>query len=745
MWHAADQFGKGGYKPVASDRINPDWVGDDVADLGAIMTEKPNYAAIGAVGPDLFFFLPDFRDIRLNNCDPNAPRIPTSSVLITVLDFLEEIYDAVDPYIGKWEHFLGPISEDTAEEMSRLTGGLTETVGDISGELSGILTTLLEDLVVTQIELWDKFSLGLNKGYDDQSYLWSDMLHYRSTGQFGQQLWLNAREDKNQGLWAYALGYLTHIATDVTAHAQVNAISGGPFRTHWQRHHLVENHMDAYWYLLDEVSQAPRTMAGYRQFTESALYFDIGFDDKNDNGPIMRPSTLPSGRTLRDNWTRKRMLDKDSKLPDEVAELLLKTITDVFYPPSTHAHPKILRTDVNGPMEGLPTIDMIKEAYDLFWQYLKLSTTDGLAHEPPSPPPLFPNLDFPTITDPGDGLDDNDGDFWKDVLDVILAIICVLAFIVEVAIYLATVIPAMALDLATYPGRVTAYYTVELPLYQMLKSFRMVLVMTGYLHPMSDEISQALVRVGNPMPGTFQQVLDELGDTFGGMLPEKPQGDTSGDPWMDPDNKYPRQHPVDEFRKPWNYPATELELCPTVVGPAAQNAGPKTLFSETLPDPEIRDGLECARSPAAADTVGGKLTTTKHMGDSVSFSKYMIWLATRSDLPGSGVDIGDFTHVHTTGPGLQGCAPGLVDWNLDSDRGYGYHCWDWNRRSDGSEHADPNTHMFKDPCTWPPQTEADCNMTTPAYDSTKPLLLHFVSEDDPGCDVDPDCFKATAG
>jgi len=28
---------KGGYKPVPSDRINPDWAGDDVADLGAIM------------------------------------------------------------------------------------------------------------------------------------------------------------------------------------------------------------------------------------------------------------------------------------------------------------------------------------------------------------------------------------------------------------------------------------------------------------------------------------------------------------------------------------------------------------------------------------------------------------------------------------------------------------------------------------------------------------------------------------
>jgi hypothetical protein len=736
MWHAAEQLGKGGYAPVASERINPGWTGDDVADLGAIMDENPNFAALGAFGPDLFFFLPDFRDLPLPS-DPNGPGIPTASVLVAVLDFLEQVYAAVDPYIGKWEHFLGPISEDTAEEMSRLAGGLPETVGDISGELKGILTTLLEDLALRQKDLWEFFSLGLNKGWDDQAYLWSDMLHYRATGQFGQQLWTNARAQTDQGLWAYALGYLTHIATDTTAHVLVNAVSGGPFRTHWQRHHLVENHMDAYWYLHDTAARAPRTMAGYGQWTESALYFDIGFDEKNGDAPLIRPLTLPSGRTLREKWQRKRMLDKDSKLPDKVADLLIATITDVYYPPSPNAHPRILRTNVGDPTEGLPTAETIKEAYDLFWQYLKLSTTDGLAHEPPPPPPLFPNLDFPTITDPGDPPDDNDGDFWKDVLDVILAIILVLAFIVEVAIYLATVIPAMAADLATYPGRLAAYYTVELPLYQMLKSFRMVLVMIGYLHPMADEISQSLIRVGNPMPGSWQQVVDELGDTFGGMLPERPKGDVSGDLYMDA--KYPHQHPTDEFRQTWNYPTTDVELCPTIVGPAAQNAGPASLFTQSLPDAEIRDGLECADSPKAADIVGAKVTTTKHMGDPVSFSKYVIWLASRSSLPGRDVNVGGFTH----GPPVHGCPPGLVDWNLDEDRGYGYHCWDWNRRSDGSRSFDPNRHSFADPCTWPPQAATSSGL--PLHDPSKPLLLHFTDRADPGCDVDPDCVKPTAG
>jgi len=744
MWHTAAQFREGGYMPVESPRIDPAWTGDDVADLGALMEEFPNFAAIGAVGPDLFFFLPDFRDVK---------GVPTASVLIGVLDFLEKVYAAVDPYISKWEHYLGPLSEDMAEELSRLTGGLDESVGRIAGELSGILTTLLEDLAVQQSDWWSNFSLGLDKGYDDKSYLWSDMLHYRATGQFGQQLWENAKsagQHQNRQR-AYALGYLTHLATDVTAHAYVNAISGGPFRTHWQRHHLVENHIDAYWYLLDTAQMAPRTMvAGYRQWTESALYYDIGFDEHDDDAPLVRPA-LPTGHTLRENWERKRLLDKDSKLPDEIAELLLQTIKDVFYAPgSTNGHPLILRTNVGTDLEGLPTTQLIKEPYDVFWQYLRFSTTDGLAHDPPPPPDVFPNLDFPTITDPGDPPDSNDGDFWKDVLDVILAIVSVLFFIVAVAVWLATVIPAAIADEATYPGRVTLYYTVELPLFQMLKAFRMVLVMTGYLHPNADEIAQSLVRVGNPTSTTWQQTIDELGDTFGGMLPERPEGDESGDAFVD--EEYPHQHEFEdggtmpgEFRHPWDYPTTPVELSPTVAGPSARNQGPSSIFVERPPDAEVRDGLECARSSGEADAVARELVSpAKHMGDSVSFSKYVIWLASRIPLPGRAVDPDmDVSHLNMThGPLAHGCPPGLVDWNLDSDRGYGYHCWDWNRDPDAT-HADPNMHDYHDPCTWPPQAPGPNPAwtdpgPTPPHDPTKPLLLHWTDQADPGCPAEPD-------
>src|SRR5690348_4811853 len=185
MWHTAEQFAGGDYQPVASAHISPAWPGADVAELSRLMRENPNFAAIGAVGPDLFFFVPDFRDYH---------GVPVASVLIGVLDFLEHVYELLDPYVSKWERYIGPISEDTAEELSRLTGGLSESVGNITGELGSIVITLLEDIAVNEYDWWSLFSLGLDKGYDEQGYLWSDMLHYRKTGQFGRTLWDKATE-----------------------------------------------------------------------------------------------------------------------------------------------------------------------------------------------------------------------------------------------------------------------------------------------------------------------------------------------------------------------------------------------------------------------------------------------------------------------------------------------------------------------------------------------------------------------
>lgn len=113
------------------------------------------------------------------------------------------------------------------------------------------------------------------------------MLHYRKTSRFGQVLWQIAdtwesRADpsdpqavENARLWserlrAYALGYMTRLATDVTGHPFTNEKSGGPFRTHWQRHKVVENHMDARVYDIEH-----STETDWSQLTGSALHYRV--------------------------------------------------------------------------------------------------------------------------------------------------------------------------------------------------------------------------------------------------------------------------------------------------------------------------------------------------------------------------------------------------------------------------------------------------------------------------------------
>lgn len=691
MRHALEGLSSGDYRPLESRRINPGWEGENIAELGNLLSKHPNFANLGAVGPDLFFFLPDFRDVN---------GIELSSVLVKVLLFLEKAFEALDPYIEKYERYLGPINENLAEEMSRLTGGLSESVGNIVSELSEILITLLEDFVTEQRDWWSFFSLGLNKGYDEQAYFWSDMLHYRKTGRFGKALWQNAIATEDDGAKAYALGYLTHLATDVTGHALVNAISGGPFRQHWQRHHLVENHMDAYWYLLDPGTQAPRNFGNYSQMTESALYYDIAFKESS-NESVPRPS-IPTGQTLREKWVRKRRLDIDSELPDPIADILIQSMLDVFY--QNGKHPKILRDN-----DGRPSKELIEEAYRLFFRFLKITTVDGFSHEPPPPPDVFPNLDFPAFSDPGSnsapGDDDDDGNFWDDLLDFILSVIRAIAYVAEVAIYLATLPWAVLADILTYPLRLGLYYALELPLFHLLKMFRSALVMTGYLMPMKDEIVQPLIRVGNTEGSAWQDVVDDINDIFGGTLSGQPG--EGRETFRDP--KYPYLHQDDDFKHPWQYPKGGSELPLTTAGPYARSSSPSVLFRTVRENAEIRDDLETSLTPDDTDKIGRRLTPSRHLGDAVSFSQYLIWLASRSD------------------PNAQ-----IADWNLDSDRGYGYRCWDWNRNPLSDRfpgERDDEGNIFAQPCTCPSQA-GQC------WNPFVPLKLHWDEVADPGCDTE---------
>jgi hypothetical protein len=296
-------------------------------------------------------------------------------------------------------------------------------------------------------------------------------------------------------------------------------------------------------------------------------------------------------------------------------------------------------------------------------------------------------------------------------------------------VYLASLPWAVLADLITYPLRLGLYYALELPLFHMLKSFRAVLVMTGYMLPMDDEIAQILIQIGNTESGAFKEVLNLDGDVFAGWLPP-PEPVGPAQTYRDP--TYPHSIPTtadqypDEFRRPWSYPTsvreihwTETSPPPlTTSGPHQAGVGPGVLFGAVNGDPTIRDRFELANSPGEADQVGQDVTPTTHLGDAVDFTEYLLWLSTRDPVQKDGTKVP------------------LTEWNLDSDCGYGYHCWDWNRKTDAQD-KDPEGFEYFSTCTPPPQTGQ--NFLGPiSWNSSVPLQLHW---DGPGL-TDPHCQGA---
>jgi hypothetical protein len=706
------------------------------ADLAAIIQKYPNYYALGAIGPDLFFFLPDFKG-KLGNF--------IAKIAEFALDLWHQLDDNV---IGPWETLLGPIGEDTNELVSRLTGGLSEEIGHITNLGTGIITQGVLDFASRLGDWFGILGSGVGPQLDDKLFYWSDMFHYRRTNEFACDLFRRAvangydddsgRLDKDpeaafgyeQGV-AYALGWMTHIGTDVTGHPFVNEKAGGPYRLHWQRHHLVENHMDGF-----NCNARQGDQPFYNMYASSALHFWLQFRKTADHTPqydfLQGVSTqpfpdpppaedaptgplpqYPTGVTSREYFQRNAIFDVDSAIPPALASFLLDTMKDTFYDrhdPSNNdlmaTHPMILAAITAGA-DGRPDQELMKANYDLFYSYVKFASTDYWRMPKPQVPDVFPNLSPPIPQDPSNdvapALDDTP---WES-FDLLVEIFLWIAYVAEWIGYLLTVLPAIILDLATYPARIVLYLFEE-ALYEMWKAFHLLLVMEGFVLPQPDEIDLGLVQLGLPSQGPFTGLLGFMDDIFGGLL-----GDNPNPPMTEPvpDPKYPRDTVIDdpsllqkfegafttlkndlappacpdlqpdpfqkkpsEYLRPWEYPefnndgspiGSELGL--TRASPFVSGQVPTVLLGQMPGTDAARQAYENAATPADTDALNNtSLSPDFNLGDPINYSIYVI-----DQLTADGVD------------------PALVNsFNLDADRGYGYKCWDWNRR-DGYQGIDP--------------------------------------------------------
>ena len=355
------------------------------------MKKWPKFTAVGAVGPDLFFWLQDYNNIAIPSDeimlamsllyyldDQNRLPNPYDGLLLilaevndtwaSILRFIVKLDQIWQKFLAVWNATIGPILDKAGQVVDDLSGNLFTALGDAFTELKNELLNLVEEEFLTEGDIFGWFSLKMRNGFDEQAFLWSDMTHYRRTSIVPTRLIAHARlmlqssdpltKEHGEQLMAFALGWVCHVGTDVIGHSFVNEQCGGPFRTHWQRHHLIENHIDAWNYqctsngILPEdefVGFQPSNPSSYPSLADSALYFAVqipqGIDSLTDpaqkQGDLRQP--LPDGTDQQSQDERTKLLDTDGELPLWLAETIVHVFIEVFADPATEGGDRVLQ------------------------------------------------------------------------------------------------------------------------------------------------------------------------------------------------------------------------------------------------------------------------------------------------------------------------------------------------------------------------------------------------------------------
>ncbi|MCJ1243056.1 hypothetical protein MMC30_000252 [Trapelia coarctata] len=384
------------------------------------MNKWEKFTAVGAIGPDLFFWLQDYNDNRIP-CDeimlamnllyylddqklldnPYDGLISILELVIgdawaSILRFIVKLDKIWQKFLEKWNQFIGPILDLAGQAIDDLSGQLFSSLGDAITELKNAILFLAGEELLTKGDIFGWFSLKMRKGYDEQAFVWSDMTHYRRTTVVPAQLIVHARDmlkkddkltkEHGEQLLAFALGWICHVGTDVIEHSFVNEQCGGPFRTHWQRHHLIENHIDAWNYQCTgngTLQSDPFVgwQPTYPSVGDSALYFAVQIPQDIDNlpdaqkqGDLRKP--LPQGDDRNSIADRKKLLDTDGALPLWLAETVVQVFIDVYADPSEGGDQKLQDSLAEGPsphprnLAGQQFQDDLKTGTDLLGKWL---------------------------------------------------------------------------------------------------------------------------------------------------------------------------------------------------------------------------------------------------------------------------------------------------------------------------------------------------------------------------------------
>lgn len=483
-------------------------LGDPLADPGTPEGAKMRFAKLGSVGPDVFYMLGDFN-------------VPTATALQDLENFLVKVggttacLSELSEKINKW--LIG--------ELDKITAGIASELQETSNRISGVVTNgFLALLVNNGVNVWSIFRSPRQQDLPREKWFWADCLHYAYTGDFTKRLLTNAKNSGNENLYAYALGYLTHYVTDVVGHPYVNQVVQGPFRLHWQRHHLVENFIDSYvwdrWHIqrqesddaeerpLDAPTFRPNTMGNGAPILTARLHDHITIG-KTTLGDSLDAIIAEVCEKIEKGLFDIGVLENtDMDVPDDAGfkewcGLVIKTIRDVYTGTQQHPihHPTILAGPPDPRPDGFPLEEDLAAAYGVLRLLLKISTEEDIKA------PVFPDIvgDITSVIEqtmqnvandiggiPPFPVPNTSGSFSLDALIQALADIAQWAAeVVEgVAKAVVDIIQGIAgaAEVVVTDGIKIALWLLNSALYAMYRYFRDILVLNAYSSPFTDEL-----------------------------------------------------------------------------------------------------------------------------------------------------------------------------------------------------------------------------------------------------------------
>ena len=422
------------------------------------------YLFFGSQGPDYLFF---------NTKDMPGPIGTMAEFYFEVVDFIEDFKQTLlkvvpQPVLDALEAFDEAVDE--VIEDSVLLSELKQTFEDINRLLDGFSATLIAmvEKYISKFNLFDLVSHPYRDGVQapEEKWWWFDALHYRKTGKFAKALLDGTSGNLNDPKTLYALGYLTHYCADIVGHPYVNLISGGPYRSHAQRHKTGENYQDVFNMM---------NVTG-KDWNRSKLHAFYNF---NFTGAIDTENNIPNAFT---------------ELPADLAKFIAETINRVYQEDTDvqpEYGPQISASDVNN-------------AYRIYYKWLRGSTDTGTL-----PPPVAYSFSAEmrevwekTTDNLGDA-----GDFLGNAMNKagkfgILSIFIILAALIIAAVMAAAAIAdgiagAIA-TLGTSTIRAAACLIYE-QIYDAYQSFRLGVALNGLAFPMKEHMNDPrLTQFANP-------------------------------------------------------------------------------------------------------------------------------------------------------------------------------------------------------------------------------------------------------